>query len=132
MITLTDGTTTLELDPDLYWEDEHDWAPVEQTLTRSLTGKPIIQIGARDGGRPITLRSFDNTSGWITRADMTQLTTWASTPGQTLTLNIHGTGYTVMFRHQDTAHQGEPVVFFSDPDPTDYLTATLRFMTLPS
>ena len=33
-ITLSDGTTTVTLHPDLYWEDENSWHPVEQTVER--------------------------------------------------------------------------------------------------
>ena len=67
-ITLSDGTTTLVLDPDLYWEDEFAWAAVEQSMTRGLTGRPIIQAALRHYGRPITLRPFDERSAWMTRA----------------------------------------------------------------
>jgi len=130
-ITLTDGTTVLELDPDLYWDDEFAWAAVEQSMTRGLTGKPIIQVGLRQHGRPITLRPFDDRSAWMTRADMAQLRAWADIPGQVLTLTLRGTAYTVMFRHHDQAHAAEPVVFFSDPASLDWLLVTLRFMTVP-
>ena len=37
-ITLSDGATTLALHPDLYWSDEHNWFPVEQTAQRTITG----------------------------------------------------------------------------------------------
>ncbi len=129
-ITLTDGTTVLELDPDLYWEDEFAWAAVEQSMTRGLTGKPIIQVALRQYGRPITLRPFDDRSAWMTRGAMAQLRTWADIPGQVLTLTLRGTAYTVMFRHHDQAHAAEPVVFFSDPASGDWLLVTLRFMTV--
>lgn len=130
-ITLTDGVVTLDLDPDLYWEDEFTWASVEQSMTRGLTGRPIIQIGTRAGGRPLTLRPFDESSAWMTRADMAQLRIWADEPGQVLTLTIRGTAYQVMFRHQDGPHEAQPVVFYADPDSTDWVLATLRFMTIP-
>lgn len=131
-ITLSDGTTTLVLDPDLYWEDEFSWAAVEQSMTRGLTGRPIIQVALRHYGRPITLRPFDDSSAWMTRADMTQLRAWADVPGQALTLSLHGTPYRVMFRHQDGAHAAEPVTFYSDAGAEDWLLVTLRFMTIPT
>lgn len=130
-ITLTDGITVLELDPDLYWEDEFAWAAVEQSMTRGLTGRPIVQVGQRHYGRPITLRPFDDRSAWMTRAEMAQLRIWADMPGQVLTLTLRGTLHTVMFRHHDQAHAAEPVVFFSAPESGDWLLITLRFMTVP-
>ena len=32
MITLADATTTLTLDPDLFWSDEVNWRPVAQNV----------------------------------------------------------------------------------------------------
>jgi hypothetical protein len=37
-ITLSDGTTTLTLNPDLYWADENDWSPVQQSVETTITG----------------------------------------------------------------------------------------------
>lgn len=50
-ITLSDGTTTIELPPDLHWRDEFSWTPVEQSTEYSLTGALIVQSGARQAGR---------------------------------------------------------------------------------
>jgi hypothetical protein len=130
-ITLSDGVVILELDRDLYWEDEFSWSATEQSMTRGLTGRPIIQIGTRAGGRPITLRPFDDQSAWMTRTDMAQLRIWADEPGQVLTLTLRGTAYQVLFRHQDGPHDAQPVVFYADPAGTDWVLATLRFMTIP-
>jgi hypothetical protein len=131
-ITLADGTTTLQLDPDLAWSDEFEWSATEQAMTRSLTGKPILQYGTRNGGRPITLAAADN-AAWMSRATMAQLQTWADTPGQALTLTLRGVGYPVVFRHHDGGpFDAAPLVDYADPDPADWVVATLRFMTLPA
>ena len=42
MTTLTDGTTTTTISDDLMWADEFAWAPVEQTVERSITGALIV------------------------------------------------------------------------------------------
>lgn len=129
-ITLTDGTTTLQLDPDLFWGDEHDWHPVEQSTDRTLTGALIVQVAARQAGRPITLKPADNSSAWMPRATLTQLRAWAAIPGKTLTLTLYGTAYQVLFRHHDApALSAEPVVFFSDPLADDWHLVTLKFLT---
>lgn len=129
-IVLSDGVTTLDLDPDLFWEDEFSWQPVEQALERSITGALVVDVGERIAGRPITLRPEDDRSGWITRATMAQLKTWASVPGQQLTLTLRSVEHRVMYRHQDRAIDAEPRVHYADPQPTDWLLATLRFITI--
>lgn len=131
-ITLSDGTTTLALDPDLYWEDEFAWAAVEQAVERSLTGALVVHVATRQAGRPITLRNEDEASAWLTRADMAQLQAWADVPGQRLTLALRGTAHLVLFRHHDGGpFEARPLVHYADPVPADWVLATLRFITVP-
>ncbi len=131
-ITLSDGTTTLTLDPDLYWADEFDWFSVEQAVERGLTGALIIQTASRVKGRPITLAPSDDAAAWMPRATLTQLAAWESSPALTLTLNLRGTVFTVAFRRHDGApFEARPVEFVADPLPGDvgdwYLT-TIRLI----
>jgi hypothetical protein len=130
-ITLSDGTTTLTLDPDLYWSDEYDWAATEQAIERTLTGALIVQAAGRIAGRPITLEPEDDNSSWMTRADMDTLAAWANTPGQTMTLTLRGIAHNVIFRHHDGGpYTAKPVVHYSDPAGTDWVLVTLRFTTV--
>lgn len=130
-ITLTAGATTLTLDPDLLWEDEFAWAATEQSVTRGLTGKLIIQAALRQAGRPITLKNEDDASAWMTRADMAQLQAWADTPDLRMTLTLRGTPYLVVFRHHDGGpFEARMLVHYADPMNTDWVLATLRFMTV--
>lgn len=129
-ISLSDGTSVLELDPDLLWEDEFQWAAVEQQVERSLTGAQIVHLGQRVAGRPITLRGDDD-SAWLTRADMLALQAWANDPGLQLTLSINGDPYQVIFRHHDGGpFDARPVVQYADPVSSDWMVATLRFITV--
>jgi hypothetical protein len=132
-ITISNGITTLELDPDLYWEDEHAWSPVAQTMTRSVTGAAIFQAGLRTAGRPITLRPYASDSAWMPLSTLQQLRAWMSVPGAVFTLTIHGVPYKVRARHgsgeTDSAHVADPVVFYSDPVGGDWMLVTLRFIT---
>lgn len=134
-ITLSDGTTTISLDPDLYWEDEYRWSAAAQSMTRGLTGAAIFMVGVRNGGRPITLRNEDERSAWITRSTMGQLLDWANAPDLELTLTLRGTAHQVRFRHgageNDSAVEARPVIHYADPDPEDWVLATLRFITVP-
>ena len=54
-ISLSGGTTTLALPPDLEWQDEFDWTPVEHSTDYSNTGSLIVHEGERQDGRPIIL-----------------------------------------------------------------------------
>lgn len=132
VITLTDGSTTLPLDPDLHWSDEFEWAAVEQSIQRSLTGALIIHNAAKIKGRPITLEPPADDSAWMTRATLEQLQVWEANPSLTLVLSLRGTTYTVAFRrHDGLPIEARPVVFMADPLPGefgDWYMATLRLI----
>jgi hypothetical protein len=123
-ITLTDTIITLTLPGDLIWEDQHSWSPMRQSTETTLTGALIVDVSELQAGRPITL-SGDH--AWITGATLAQLKTWRDTLGQTLTLTRAGVGYTVIFRHEDTALEAEKIETAADnDDPADHYTITLR------
>jgi len=128
MITLQYSTTTLTLDPDLYWSDENDWHPVEQTVTRTVSGALVVNTAARVGGRPITLQPENEGSAWMARATLDTLRSWAAVAGREMTLTLRGVARTVIFRHQDGAIDATPVVHYSDTDNTDWYRVVLRFM----
>jgi hypothetical protein len=130
MTTLTVGGTTVTFSDDLIWADEFAWAPVEQSVERTITGALVVQTAARVAGRPITLAAEDDNSGWITRAALDQFKVWAAVPGQAMTLVYRGVSHSVIWRHQDTALDAAPVVFYSDVQSGDYYRATLRFMEI--
>lgn len=128
-ITLSDGTTTVTLHPDLYWEDENSWHPVEQTVERTITGALIVNVSERIGGRPITLQPQDDESAWHPRSTVEQLRNWAAVPAKELVLTLRSTPRTVIFRHHDgNAIDAEPVVHFSDVEAGDYYRCTIRLM----
>lgn len=131
-ITLTDGVTTLALDDDLSWEDEYQWAQVEQSVDRSVNGALVIDVGVKSKGRPITLTSSDDESAWMSSAVLTQLMAWEADPDLVLTLDLRGRVFSVVFRrHDDLPIDARPVVFVADPLPGgfgDWWIATVRFM----
>lgn len=121
-ITLTVDTTTVTLPSDMYWADESDWHPVRQNVEYTLTGALVIDIAPILAGRPISLRPYDNAASWMVKADLDQLKTWAAALGQQMTLNLHGTAHTVIWRHQNPpALSAEPVVFYEGVDSDFYL-----------
>jgi hypothetical protein len=129
-ITLTVGPLSVALDPDLLWTDENSWHPVEQAVERSITGAQIISVGTRIGGRPVTLQPEDDSSAWMTTAEVDQLKAWAAIAGQEMQLTLRGTARAVIFRHQDTPLEAVPVVHFSDVIAGDWYRVTLRFMEI--
>lgn len=130
-ITLDDGTDTITLHPDLLWNDENSWYPVEQTVERSITGALIVQTAARVAGRPITLQPEDDQSAWMPRTTLDALRNWAAVPAKQMTLTLRGTTKTVMFRHHDgEAVAATPVVHYSDVESGDWYLCTIRLMEL--
>ena len=130
-ITLSDGTTTLALHPDLYWSDEHNWFPVEQTAQRTITGALIVSVATRLAGRPVTLQPEDDSSAWTPRADLDQLRHWAAGAGRVLQLTLRGRTRDVMFRHQDNhAVEVTPVQHLNDTQPGDWFLVTVRLMEI--
>jgi hypothetical protein len=127
-ITISDGTTTVTLSDDLYWSDEW-WSPVEQSIERSITGALIVQLGTQITGRPITLQGADD-SAWAARSVVEQLRNWSTVAGQQLQLTLRGAARTVLFRHQDTAIEAEPIVPYGDVQAGDFYRITLRFMEI--
>lgn len=129
MITLSDGTTTLTLHPDLLWSDENNWHPVEQTVQRTITGAVIVSVGARIKGRSITLQPEDQSSAWMSRTTIEALRNWAAVPGKQMTLTLRGIAYSVIFRHHDgQAGDVTPIIHYNDVEASDWYSITLRFM----
>jgi hypothetical protein len=129
-ISLSDGTTTVELHPDLFWSDELTWSPVQQTSTRTVTGALVVQSQAMVGGRPITLESVDDNSAWMWREVVEAVRNWAAVPGKELTLTLHGDTYSVIFRHQDGGFESSPVIFYNDVISTDWYTVVIRLQEI--
>ena len=114
---------------DLYWSDEFSWQPVEQTISRSVTGVLIVESATRTGGRPITLEPIDDQSAWMTFTNLNLIRSWAAVAGRVMALTIHGVTYNVMFAHQETsAVTAKPVIFYNAQDGEDNYLVSLKFM----
>lgn len=130
-ILLTYLTTTIDLHPDLLWEDEHSWHPVEQTIQRTVTGAMIVSSAARIGGRPITLRPDGDDSAWMAQSTVDAIRNLAVIPGAVMQLTVRGVSRDVAFRHHDTpAVEAVPVVHYADSAGGDWFRLTLKFLEL--
>lgn len=128
-IVLTDGVTSIELPGGLDWADRRAWSPLRQTRTLGLTGKPIVQVAALVGGRPITLRGGADRA-FVTTSVCDALQAWADSLGQLMTVTIDGTAYPVIWRHHDApALEAVPVFGISNPPPEWPHIVTLKFET---
>ena len=131
-LTLADVSTTLALNPDLYWSDENTWHPVQQTADRTITGAHVVQAALMVKGRPITLEPIDDESAWMTLTQVTALRNWAAVPGKTMTLTLRGKALEVIFRHQDGGFEARPVIQYRDAHelPADFYLCTIRLMEI--
>lgn len=123
-ITLSDGTTTIELPADLAWPDEFDWSDIEQEREYSLTGATIVQQGVKTSGRPITLESAG--ASWVTRTTAQALQVFYNAPEQEFTLDINGALFTAQFERPG-GFKAEEVVRLANPGPEHFYTITLKF-----
>jgi len=125
---------TIELPDDLFWSDETaPWA-VGQSVTTTLTGALVIQEGARQAGRPITLesgRGSDDLFACVPRSTVDALLVLANTAGAAaMSLQIEGRApIAVRFRHTDgVAVDAAPVIVISPFVESDWYHLTLRLM----
>ena len=131
-LTLSDGTTTVTLDPDLLWSDEFSWKRVEQSVVPSVTGALIVQSARFAAGRPITLQPEDNSAAWMPRSALEQLYAWSEQSNLVLVLDgLRGLSRSVVFRSQNGAPiEAGPVLHRDDVEPDDAYLVTLKLMEI--
>lgn len=127
MITLEDGTTTVDLS-EFVWKDKLTWSGVTQSIERSLTGSLIIDTTYSDVGRPITLESSEK-YGWVSKATLDTLLGWYNTADKQLTLTVGSVEIKVIFRHYERpAMDFTPVVDYSSSLSSDYYYGTIKLI----
>lgn len=127
MTTLAYGATSLTLHDDMLWTDEYAWSVVAQRREYTITGAQILDAGAKQSGRPITLAG-DASGGWLARSVVEALAAAAAIPGQEFTLTLRGVEHTVVFDHSSQALDAEPIWDVHDPASADFYVVTLRFI----
>jgi hypothetical protein len=113
------GAVTLP--DDAVWTDEFGWSAVARSEEYSLTGALIVQVGARQAGRPITVDA-----GWLTRSVLLALETLAAAPDATYTLVLPQGTHTVRFR--DPPFAVKPIRLLADPASTDRYEVTINLI----
>ena len=84
----------------LVWHDL-GYTRIKQKIHESVTGHIVIQRGAMQEGRPITLTGSNK--AWLTRTELEAISV-LRTELDALTLNYHGTEYQVKFKLGDADH----------------------------
>lgn len=121
---------TLTLPADLWWEDEIEWTPVEQSVEYSTTGALLIDLATKQAGRPITMVGEED-KAWTTRKTVLDLLAFAAVPGKEMTLAIADRSFQVMFRQNEKPVDAEPVFRTVPPGDNDkYILKALRFLML--
>lgn len=127
---ITDGANSVTLPDDLDWTDELSWSPVQQSAEPSITGATIVQIQARQSGRPITLEGTD--TRYVSGSGVAQLYAWSQAPGQQLSLTLRGEARNVIFRHHDAPAFTAREIFGRVPtlDASQSYEITLKLMEI--
>ncbi len=126
------GIVTLggvDLPDDIIWQDEFDFQPVGQSITRTIAGNHVEFNQALVLAQPITLEASE-TQGWLTKTQVDAVQTLAATPGATYTLVIGAQTFTVAFRHNEGAFDPQPFVPRIDPEAGDFFSAIIRLRTV--
>lgn len=130
-ITLTHGTTTLDISDRLDWTDEFEWSPVDQASAYSTNGALLIDVATKQAGRPITLDGTV-TRAWITRTNCITLQAWAALPGAEFVLTLRGITRTVIFDHGKGGFTASPIWKLLDGEITHELVylPVFRFLEI--
>lgn len=116
----------IELPDNLFWINEFDYAPVQQTQQRTLDGNVLIYYAGLTKGRPIYLQSTSDAC-WVSKATLDALQAKANEPGLIMTLQMRNINYSVMFKHDEApALAAVPVVSRPNPELDDYFMITLK------
>jgi hypothetical protein len=115
----------ITLPDDLVWVDEFDFEPVAQASARTLGGVLISEETELLAGRDITLGAAGQ---WVERSVVIALRALAADAGETHTLSLRGTDYTVQFRRP--AIEARPVIEQADPLAVDPYEIRINLRTV--
>jgi len=112
------------------WIDRHQSQKVDQAVQRTLGGGLIVYHRSLFNGQSITLAAQED-AGWLTLDQVTALEALAAQAGAVFVIDLNGTEYSVMFRHQDApAFSAEPFVPRLNEGAQDYFMATIKLMVV--
>lgn len=114
----------------MVWSDKNKYAPVAQSVRRTLGGTAVIEFGTLNKGTPVTLSSLED-QGWITKLQLDALQALADAAGGVYTLTIGAESYQVMFRHEEPpAMDFTPLIPRTIPLDDDWFVGTIKLLTV--
>lgn len=127
MAIILNGTT---LNPNMVWGERYGYSPVAQEVQRTLGGVPVVYSQPLQAGIPITLVATD-TQGWLTKAMLDAVQSYANTPGAQYELTIGVETFNVVFRHHEApAVAFRPLIERAVPLAGDYFVGEIKLMTI--
>lgn len=125
-ITL-DGIT---LNTSMVWVERYQSKKVVQNVRDTLGGVPVVFVGTKDAGFPITLRAGDD-YGWLTRSVVNQIMARADEAGAVYVLSFNDVEYSVIFRHNDApAVDMQPMIPRTGDSDDDYFIGDIKLLTV--
>jgi hypothetical protein len=120
----------INLPADMVFDAEFDWSPVRAKVDVTLAGTLVVQRSKQSKGRPLVLRSTDETA-WLRRSQLDALVAKRddlTINSMTLTL-ADGRSYSVLFDTSDAkCIETTPLQPGKLADSTDYFIASLKFI----
>lgn len=130
-ITLSHGSTLVELSDRLQWTNEYEWSPIQQSTEYTIGGALVVDQGLKLAGRPIFLEG-EETKAWITRVQCEAIQSLNAAPQIVMTLVLRSEEHQVIFDRANGGFNARPVWKLLDGEITGELfyVPTLRFLTV--
>ncbi len=126
---LTHTLAGIDIPRRLVWTDEFQWSAMERAQEMGLTGKLILDVAPRQGGRPITLASADD-HGWLSRTQVLALQALADASDAPMPLQLaDGRTFSVVFAPGNPV-QADPIARAELPPDNLPYVVTLSLVTV--
>lgn len=118
----------IELPEDLMWTNEYLHSHINNQISKTLSGRQIIEESAQQKGRQINLEGGID-YGWVERVELNQLQTKKETAEAVMLLTLNdGRSFNVMFRRDINPLQARLIIDYNEPADTDYYSLKLFFL----
>jgi hypothetical protein len=129
-ITLSDGTTTINLPAGLQWVNEFSEGRVMQATKRTLAGTVVVSSSIIASGIRIQLESGSDYA-WVKKVEVDKLKVFSDQSNLQLTLVFQGGTKIVMFDHAGgKGFEATPIYPFANPNNDTYYRVKLSFFTV--
>ncbi|OQW92830.1 MAG: hypothetical protein BWK78_00440 [Thiotrichaceae bacterium IS1] len=110
------------------WLNQFNYAPVRQSVNRTVSGTVVYTTQKLYGGRPINLE-LEQGFAWLDYSAVSELMQLAEIPGRTMSLNWEDIFYVVLFDHSATPYEFKPLVGYNKVD-QDFYYGVINLITV--